>query len=177
MRELKFRFWSTDKVMMDDHEGWVENIGINEALSCSAGYGYIIMQYTGLKDKNRKELYEGDLCIGYRHRLPTDGYTKKGFPDRIRYILEVRYCDGRNGSVGFHLWSRGVHPEDQFARDEYQYRSIQYDLRESRECNLVDNEVQWKGINETIEIIGNIYQHPHLIPDYDEHKHLLNSKP
>jgi uncharacterized phage protein (TIGR01671 family) len=60
-REIKFRFWRPDGVMISDHEGWVENIGINEALKYSAEYGYKIMQYTGLKDKNGKEIYEGDV--------------------------------------------------------------------------------------------------------------------
>jgi uncharacterized phage protein (TIGR01671 family) len=62
-REIKFRFWRPDGVMISDHEGWVENIGINEALKYSAEYGYKIMQYTGLKDKNGKEIYEGDILL------------------------------------------------------------------------------------------------------------------
>ena len=61
-REIKFRFWTPDKRMTDEHAGWTENIGINEALNYSYEYGYQIMQYTGQKDKNRKELYEGDIC-------------------------------------------------------------------------------------------------------------------
>lgn len=68
-RELKFRFWTPDKRMIEDHEGWVEGIGINYALECSASYGYIIMQYTGLKDWNviePKEVYESDIVRCYR---------------------------------------------------------------------------------------------------------------
>lgn len=61
MREIKFRFWSVENVMLDDHEGWSEGIGINYALHCSGEYGYKIMQYTGLKDKNGKDIFEGDV--------------------------------------------------------------------------------------------------------------------
>lgn len=57
-RELKFRFWSTQNKMLSEHDGWIQGIGINEALKCSQGYGYEIMQFTGLQDKNGKEIYE-----------------------------------------------------------------------------------------------------------------------
>lgn len=61
MREIKFRFWNPDKFMMKDHNGWREDIGINEAIEASQRYGYKIMQYTGLKDKNGIEIFEGDI--------------------------------------------------------------------------------------------------------------------
>ena len=63
-REIKFRFFTPDKRMIDEHNGWVEGIGINEALKYSKEYGYEIMQYTGMKDCNGTEIYEGDILIG-----------------------------------------------------------------------------------------------------------------
>ena len=52
MREIKFRAWDNRNKIMDipDH---IAN-GID-------GEKYQIMQYTGLKDNNGKEIYEGDI--------------------------------------------------------------------------------------------------------------------
>jgi len=70
MREIKFRFLSpyTGKIVYE-HDGWAEGIGINEAIkSSSVDYGYKIMQYTGLKDKNGKEIYSGDILQPSRYK-------------------------------------------------------------------------------------------------------------
>lgn len=68
MREIKFRAWdNTCKVMKYcDFEKLVYTDHSNDfRVMCNEGYlnnrPYPLMQFTGLKDKNGKEIYEGDI--------------------------------------------------------------------------------------------------------------------
>lgn len=79
MREIKFRAW--DKKAKIIYPNIQNHIGNNDT---AFGYmikndRYVIMQYTGLKDKKDKEIYEGDIVTATRGR--------KG----KRYTTEVVY--------------------------------------------------------------------------------------
>ncbi len=68
MREIKFRAWNKPTNEMNyyvEHYTYADG-----SWGCSAGTNnnpignsenFILMQYTGLKDKNGKEIYEGDI--------------------------------------------------------------------------------------------------------------------
>ena len=60
MREIKFRYWNgISKMMVNDPSVRADyKLGLNEYFT---DRGWVWMQFTGLTDKNGKEIYEGDI--------------------------------------------------------------------------------------------------------------------
>jgi uncharacterized phage protein (TIGR01671 family) len=57
MREIKFRAWNKDRMVKPFGLLFSNSPQILDGLTSEA----TLMQYTGLKDKNGKEIYEGDI--------------------------------------------------------------------------------------------------------------------
>lgn len=65
LKEIKFRAWDNDLGMSEPFG--LETAGI---MFMDGGNPNEIMQYTGVKDKNGKEVYEGDILDnGYEKRI------------------------------------------------------------------------------------------------------------
>lgn len=61
MRTIKFRAWDKDRQYMSTDDYWLKGVMGNNNCTTSECRGLIIMQFTGLLDKNGKEIYEGDI--------------------------------------------------------------------------------------------------------------------
>ena len=69
MREIKFRAWNE---VLEKMYSWNEflNTNMKQTFIAPESTAMILMQYTGLKDKNGKEIYEGDRV----YIIPEDEY-------------------------------------------------------------------------------------------------------
>ena len=95
-REIKFRAWWNGSKMMGNTFTFedINERGLSKWVNLSTGD--ILMQYTGIKDKNGKEIYEGDIVdSGYRKHIVDweDNQHLACSSGRISGLYFSRSCD------------------------------------------------------------------------------------
>jgi len=152
MRELKFRIWKPSFQSMN-FVSKIEYLSGHGILDQNEGCNDnpVWMQFTGLKDKNSKEIYEGDIVI-----LPDTesefvdvgiGVDMKVAETPVNSIGEIRYVNGGFGiyfNESGECWEKGF---NSFHTTDY---------TKMLNCDTSDLEKE-------IEIIGNIYENPELL--------------
>jgi len=140
MREIKFRAWdNVNKIMFPnvfDHPDFLLEDMMEQPKI------FFIMQYTGLKDKNGKEVYEGDI-------IKNEWVNCNG--DDIGQIWEVKF--------GEHMTS-----SDYYASSAYGWYADNHDVIDGTNClHNLPTSSSMSGKSGGIVILGNIYENPELL--------------
>lgn len=88
MREIKFRAWDiVRKRMLCNEDLW--DIPYNEIFIHTPDQRALnLMQYTGLKDKNGKEIYEGDIVNYFRNELAEVKFINGCFAIESKHYID-----------------------------------------------------------------------------------------
>ena len=143
MREIKFRAWEKERKQMVDLFK-ITPLALDPDLEVDGLFipfddRYKLMQYTGLKDKNGKEVYEGDIVLipsYYKEIILDDGSGPRYDEPQICDVEMLEGC-----------WGVKIdNPDELFDRGFYSFLKIKNDITD-----------------DPIEIIGNIYENKDLL--------------
>ena len=139
MREIKFRAWNKVEKFIDTAWSidWEHELVCHRAHNQSDLNDCVLMQYTGLKDKNGREVFEGDVL-----KMVCELYTNFGKTPTGKYNTSFHHVIWyKNGWGSQVIKNNGVGKINGFKDN-----SLEITLKYS-------------------EVIGNIYENPELLEE------------
>lgn len=111
-REIKFRAWDKKRRIIDYDLSFLNGSFLTDDYKFDDGCGervsmgddLVVMQYTGLKDKNGKEIYEGDIVDTKEDMFPNkevkfmQGVFGVVYPNGVHYPLR-QFCKTRSSKL------------------------------------------------------------------------------
>jgi len=139
-REIKFRAWN---LKTKEYNNYVEVYcyidgstgliaGTNNNNPCGNSENFLLEQYTGLKDKNGKEIYEGDV---------------------IKFHTGMKYRDSVNMKICFNQGCFGFRGLKHDGK-----RTISSFIPFSAIQSSLENNNIWLDAEEILEVTGNIHE-------------------
>ena len=138
MRETKFRIWDKKLQIFSKDLDTIFGLDWNGNLRCLTSFrehdDFFIQQFTGLKDKNNKQIYEGDIV-----KFDIEG-VDHGPEREVGNTGEVWFCE-EDG-----CWAFGKYTNQQYNPPFDWYYTL---------ADRIDRE--------TLEVIGNVFENPELM--------------
>jgi uncharacterized phage protein (TIGR01671 family) len=150
MREIKFRVWDYQKGAWAKESEAIESMGfvfgVKDYFNNIAGERAVrwdFMQFTGLHDKNGKEIYEGDILKCKGHVVTNKEQIKESSEDIWSMVDEKREDCYFNNEVQF------------FSGNNHGWRVKRGRFTATLKSSLI--------YNMSAEVIGNIHENPKLL--------------